>query len=92
MQLQVPKRRIYDVVNVLEGVGLLEKRSKSSIVWTSTLGPTSGMTSPSPTKSPVPKSDEGVKIAMEKVRAKVSFWISLPCSVVFVANFAAIID
>ncbi|XP_037079151.1 transcription factor E2F1-like [Pollicipes pollicipes] len=29
--LQVPKRRIYDITNVLEGVGLLEKRSKNQV-------------------------------------------------------------
>ncbi|XP_037073640.1 transcription factor E2F4-like [Pollicipes pollicipes] len=27
------KRRIYDITNVLEGIGLIEKRSKNSIVW-----------------------------------------------------------
>ena len=32
-QLQVQKRRIYDITNVLEGVGLIEKRSKNIIAW-----------------------------------------------------------
>lgn len=32
-QLQVQKRRIYDITNVLEGVGLIEKRSKNVIAW-----------------------------------------------------------
>jgi hypothetical protein len=32
-QLQVPKRRIYDITNVLEGVGMVEKRSKNTIAW-----------------------------------------------------------
>jgi len=31
--LQVPKRRIYDITNVLEGVGILEKRSRSTVAW-----------------------------------------------------------
>jgi len=31
--LQVPKRRIYDITNVLEGVGLIEKRSKNTVAW-----------------------------------------------------------
>ncbi|GKZ00073.1 hypothetical protein MPSEU_000960700 [Mayamaea pseudoterrestris] len=31
--LQVPKRRIYDITNVLEGVGILEKRSKNTVAW-----------------------------------------------------------
>ena len=36
--LDVPKRRLYDIVNVLEGVGLVVKKSKSTILWK---GPTS---------------------------------------------------
>jgi E2F/DP family winged-helix DNA-binding domain len=31
--LSVPKRRIYDITNVLEGVGMLEKRSKNTVAW-----------------------------------------------------------
>lgn len=31
--LQVQKRRIYDITNVLEGIGLLEKKSKNNIQW-----------------------------------------------------------
>lgn len=31
--LQVQKRRIYDITNVLEGVGLIEKKSKNNIIW-----------------------------------------------------------
>lgn len=31
--LDVQKRRIYDITNVLEGVGLLEKTSKNNIKW-----------------------------------------------------------
>ncbi|VDP33042.1 unnamed protein product [Soboliphyme baturini] len=27
------KRRIYDITNVLEGVGLIEKKSKNSVQW-----------------------------------------------------------
>jgi len=27
------KRRIYDITNVLEGIGLIEKRSKNVIYW-----------------------------------------------------------
>jgi transcription factor E2F3 len=33
VQLSVQKRRIYDITNVLEGVGLIEKRSKNVIAW-----------------------------------------------------------
>ena len=31
--LGVPKRRIYDITNVLEGVGVLEKRTKNMVAW-----------------------------------------------------------
>ena len=33
-ELQVQKRRIYDITNVLEGVGLILKEGKNSIQWT----------------------------------------------------------
>lgn len=33
LQLNVQKRRIYDITNVLEGIGLIEKRSKNVIAW-----------------------------------------------------------
>lgn len=32
-KLQVQKRRIYDITNVLEGIGILEKKSKNNIQW-----------------------------------------------------------
>jgi hypothetical protein len=32
-QLNVQKRRIYDITNVLEGVGLIEKKAKNLIQW-----------------------------------------------------------
>jgi len=32
--LQVQKRRIYDITNVLEGIGLIEKYRKNKIKWT----------------------------------------------------------
>ncbi|XP_031574336.1 transcription factor E2F3-like [Actinia tenebrosa] len=31
--LSVQKRRIYDITNVLEGIGLIEKKSKNNIQW-----------------------------------------------------------
>lgn len=34
--LNVQKRRIYDITNVLEGIGLIEKRSKNNIQWKGT--------------------------------------------------------
>lgn len=33
--LNVQKRRIYDITNVLEGIGILEKKSKNNIQWKS---------------------------------------------------------
>lgn len=35
-ELGVQKRRIYDITNVLEGIGLIEKQSKNHIQWKST--------------------------------------------------------
>lgn len=32
-KLQVQKRRLYDITNVLEGIGMLEKKSKNQIQW-----------------------------------------------------------
>ena len=34
--LQVQKRRIYDITNVLEGIGLIEKKQKNNIQWKGT--------------------------------------------------------
>ena len=31
--LDVQKRRIYDITNVLEGIGLIEKSAKNKIRW-----------------------------------------------------------
>ena len=33
VHLGVPKRRIYDITNVLEGIGLIEKRNKNHVAW-----------------------------------------------------------
>jgi hypothetical protein len=33
VELHVKKRRIYDITNVLEGIGLIEKQSKNNIQW-----------------------------------------------------------
>lgn len=31
--LEVQKRRIYDITNVLEGIGLIEKKGKNNVRW-----------------------------------------------------------
>ena len=36
-ELQVKKRRIYDITNVLQGIGYLQKSGKNEIVWTKTI-------------------------------------------------------
>lgn len=33
LELDVQKRRIYDITNVLEGIGLIEKQSKNNVRW-----------------------------------------------------------
>lgn len=33
-KLGVRKRRIYDITNVLEGIGLIRKESKNNMQWT----------------------------------------------------------
>lgn len=33
LELGVQKRRIYDITNVLEGIGLIEKQSKNNVRW-----------------------------------------------------------
>jgi E2F/DP family winged-helix DNA-binding domain len=79
-QLQVQKRRIYDITNVLEGVGLIEKRSKNVIAWRGAENANKELQGKlMPTKANV--SDE-----LEKVRdqvgsfyeedAKLDFWLS----------------
>ena len=35
---QVQKRRIYDITNVLEGIGLIEKKSKNNVQWRPSMG------------------------------------------------------
>ncbi|XP_064076837.1 transcription factor E2F2 [Vanessa tameamea] len=40
--LSVQKRRIYDITNVLEGIGILEKRSKNNIQWKCGVGGAGG--------------------------------------------------
>ena len=36
-ELEVKKRRIYDITNVLQGIGYLQKSGKNEIIWTKTI-------------------------------------------------------
>lgn len=55
--LSVQKRRIYDITNVLEGIGLLEKKSKNNIQWKFT----------GPNLSDEGESLEGIKVENERL-------------------------
>ena len=53
-QLGVQKRRIYDITNVLEGIGLIEKKSKNNIQVTRHAGPASAALA----RQPLPRATE----------------------------------
>jgi transcription factor E2F3 len=55
--LDVQKRRIYDITNVLEGIGLIEKKSKNNIQWKGS----DGSVSPA-VKEDMQKIDEEVEL------------------------------
>uniref|UniRef100_A0A8C5BB32 E2F/DP family winged-helix DNA-binding domain-containing protein n=1 Tax=Gadus morhua TaxID=8049 RepID=A0A8C5BB32_GADMO len=71
------KRRIYDITNVLEGIGLIEKKSKNSIQWniknvtddshnspypSGSLWPLAPPQAPGPTSGPWPHSTSWVSL------------------------------
>ena len=47
---QVQKRRVYDITNVLEGIGLIDKQSKNHVVWRGT--PVDADGTPAPAGTP----------------------------------------
>ncbi|OHT12553.1 hypothetical protein TRFO_03551 [Tritrichomonas foetus] len=51
-QLKTTKRRLYDVINVLSGVGLVERSGKSKVHWTG------NQTTPTTTTNEKPMSDQ----------------------------------
>jgi transcription factor E2F3 len=59
--LGVQKRRIYDITNVLEGIGLIEKRSKNNIQWKGM-----GSTSSTNMQAELEKLKEEVKTSAEQ--------------------------
>lgn len=48
LELGVQKRRIYDITNVLEGIGLIEKQSKNNVRWKYTRPARRPLTTPDP--------------------------------------------
>lgn len=50
-KLSVQKRRIYDITNVLEGIGLIEKKSKNNIAWRGAANSALGTASTAPAAS-----------------------------------------
>lgn len=48
ISLQVQKRRIYDITNVLEGIGIIVKKSKNNIQWRYSLPLGSTSVAPTP--------------------------------------------
>lgn len=67
VQLDVQKRRVYDIANVLEGIGLVEKRSKNTIVWKGSMGAATS----SDLTIAGSASDVNLKVATERLRAKI---------------------
>lgn len=55
-ELKVQKRRVYDIIHVLEGIGMVEKKSKNIIVWRGGNGPSCGTRSSSNSVLPSPSS------------------------------------
>ena len=56
-ELGVQKRRIYDITNVLEGVGLIEKRTRNHIAW---IGKMEDLNEASPVPSAGPVTSTGI--------------------------------
>eukprot|EP00937_MAST-01D_sp_MAST-1D-sp2_P000800 g800.t1 len=55
-QLGVQKRRIYDITNVLEGIGLIEKKGKNNIQW----------------KGSSPEADDGLQEKVNGLRQRIN--------------------
>ena len=73
VQLGCHKRRIYDITNVLEGIGLIEKRNKNTVVWTGSSSSLSEL-QPNSAKSSSRHVKIGSKDDLERVRAKLDHY------------------
>lgn len=67
-RLKVQKRRIYDITNVMEGIGMIAKRSKNVIYWRGTIA------------TPVPDSDDVQRLKQKAAKhyteeAKLNSWL-----------------
>jgi hypothetical protein len=74
LSLGVPKRRIYDITNVLEGVGMLEKRSKNTVAWKGSEGILGDTIDPS-AKSRLEEIRDEIRL-LHKDEALVDQWIA----------------
>ena len=67
-RLKVQKRRIYDITNVMEGIGMIAKRSKNVIYWRGTIA------------SPLPDSADVQRLKQKAAKhyseeAKLNSWL-----------------
>ncbi|OZJ05074.1 hypothetical protein BZG36_02088 [Bifiguratus adelaidae] len=77
-ELSVQKRRIYDITNVLEGIGVIEKNSKNHVRWRgvdisqsrSTPNSSSSVT-PSPMSSPHPDRSSDAKASIQQLKHQI---------------------
>lgn len=74
LRAQVQKRRIYDITNVLEGVGLIEKKSKNNIIWKP------AMPSGSPEDAEDQRALEQMQANMQQLRVSVQHTRPPSCS------------
>ena len=75
VQLGCHKRRIYDITNVLEGIGLIEKRNKNTVVWTGSSRSISDLQSKSArSSSRYHHAKVGSQDDLERVRARLDHY------------------
>ncbi|CAB9526243.1 Transcription factor E2F6 [Seminavis robusta] len=76
IQLGIQKKQVQEIADALEGIGLLEKRAKNTVVWKGALGASTAMASSSAAAvvNKPTEQDAHLKVAMERVRAKVDHY------------------